>query len=621
MKTKSILLYNYIIGLFKPITKITVSEWADQNRVVSAENSAEPGKWNNERTPYMIPIMDAFTESDVREIYVIAGAQVGKSEFLNNCFGYIVSYDPGGILWIQPTVETSEDYSKERLSNVINDTPVLKALIAEHKGRDKNNTILKKMFPGGFLAMVGSNSPSGLRSRPVRYVLGDEWDAWAKSAGTEGDPAKLAIKRTTTFFNRKVVIVSTPTIKGASSIEDAYLSGTMEKWSIKCPNCNKYHFIEHKDIEYKKEVVKNGHIKNYNVWDIFWICPNCKTTFTEQEIKRQPGKMISENPKALDNGIRSFRLNSFISPWMSWKEIITEFLNAQDDPLKLQVVINTLFGETFEDRGETETEGELMSRREKYGCEVPNGVLVLTCGVDTQDNRLEYEIVGHGTDDETWGIKYGIIPGDPKDEYVWLELDKVIDRVYHYKNGKGIKVAAVFVDSGGHRTTEVYEQCRKRLGKLVFAIKGKGGSDIPFVGVPKIISYNSGRKKRKCWLYVLGVDSGKSIIMNNLRVKKAGARYCHFPIESSKGYNNDYFDGLLSERLVRKRSKGKYTWGWEVIKGRGRNEPLDLRNYALAAKEILNFDFKNTGKNDNVSLEKTTSKKRSKRSGLSFDEW
>lgn len=204
----------YLASLWKPPERIKVWEWADKNRTLTSESSAEPGRWRSDRTPYMIPVMEAFTDPKISKIYVMASAQVGKSEVLNNCFGYVVDIDPGPILWIHPTVEAGEDYSKQRISQIIRDTLCLRNKISPEKSRDKSNTILRKFFVGGSLSIAGSNAPPGLRSKPIRYVFGDEWDAWARSAGEEGDPAKLAERRTDTFFNRKIVIVSTPTIKG-----------------------------------------------------------------------------------------------------------------------------------------------------------------------------------------------------------------------------------------------------------------------------------------------------------------------------------------------------------------------------------------------------------------------
>ena len=252
----------------------------------------------------------------------------------------------------------------------------------------------------------------------------------------------------------------------------------------------------------------------------------------------------------------------------------------------MQVVYNTCFGELWEDRGDLEDEDSLMARREEYPAELPEGVLVLTAGVDTQDDRMEYEIVGHGHFGETWGIEKGIIMGRPDDDAVWAQLDELVfDRVLRFENGVGLKMSMSFVDEGGHFTQEVRMQCRARLGKKVFCIKGMPGSDKPYTAPPKkqkiIIKQTA---VGTCWQYQIGVDSGKEVIMDNLRVQTPGAKYCHFPKRDD--YGSGYFTGLLSEVKVYDPNK-KQPWQWKKIPGHERNEALDCRNYALAAFKAL----------------------------------
>jgi phage terminase large subunit GpA-like protein len=208
---------------FAPPPQLTVSEWSDQNRMLSSESPAEPGQWRTDRAPYQRGIMDAVTEPDVEKVVVMSSSQVGKSEMINNIIGYYIDLDPCPILLVQPTIEMAEDYSKRRISSLIRDTKVLTEKVSDTKTRDINNTILTKVFPGGVLSLAGANSPSGLASRPIRLLLCDEVDRYPDSAGTEGDPIQLAEKRTVTFWNRKKVYTSTPGIKGVSRIEFEYL--------------------------------------------------------------------------------------------------------------------------------------------------------------------------------------------------------------------------------------------------------------------------------------------------------------------------------------------------------------------------------------------------------------
>lgn len=576
-----------------PPDDLTVTQWAEAKRRLSAESAAEPGPWRTERTPYLREPMDAFTDPKVRHIVMVAASQVGKSEFLNNCIGYIIDEDPGSILFIHPTTIDAQEYSKLRIAPMLRDSPALRQKIAAPKSRDSHNTILQKAYPGGILTMCGSTEAHALASKPIRYVFGDERDRWATSAGNEGDPWDLAMARQTTFYNAKAVEVSTTTIKNASAIEASYYTGTMERWNSKCPHCGEYHEIRWSDIRFEYDEIIVSHKKTYKVKKVYYTCPGCGCISTEAEMKRAPAKWIAENPEAYGQGTRSFWLNAFVSQWASWESIVLKYLNALGSTKKMQVVFNTCFGEPWEDRGDIEDEDSLLARREDYGkdkngepVELPPGVLVLTAGVDTQDDRMEYEIVGHGFFGETWGIEKGIVMGRPDDDATWNKLDEVVfDRVMRFENGVGLRVSMSFVDEGGHFTQSVRAQCNARISKKVFCIKGMPGQDKPYISPPKKQKiFVNQIAVGTCWQYQLGVDSGKEIIMDNLRVQTPGQKYCHFPKRDD--YGSAYFAGLLSETKVYDPNK-KQPWSWKKIPGHERNEPLDCRNYALAAFKAL----------------------------------
>lgn len=573
-----------------PPDDLTVTEWAERNRRLSAESAAEPGPWRTERTPYLREPMNAWTDPKVRHIVMVAASQVGKSEFLNNCIGYVIDQDPGSILFIHPTTIDAKEYSKLRIAPMIRDCPTLRAKVSDPKSRDSGNTILQKTYPGGILTMCGSTEAHALASKPIRYVLGDERDRWALSAGNEGDPWGLAMARQTTFYNAKSGEVSTPTVKNASAIETSYATGTMERWKSRCPHCGEYHEIRWADIrfDYDEKLIAGN--KTYKVRDIYYICPSCGCISTELEMKHAPARWEADNPDAYEQGTRSFWLNAFVSQWASWESIILKYLEAIGNSRKMQVVYNTCFGELWEDRGDLQDEDSLMARREEYHAELPDGVLVLTAGVDTQDDRMEYEIIGHGHFGETWGIEKGLIMGRPDDDATWTKLDEMVfDRVLHFENGIGLKMSMSFVDEGGHFTQDVRLRCRERIGKKVFCIKGMPGPDKPYTAPPKQMKIVvKGRTVGKCWQYQLGVDAGKQIIMDNLAVQTPGSKYCHFPRRDD--YGSAYFAGLLSERLVYKQNK-RQPWQWEKIPGHERNEVLDCRNYAMAAFKALPADL------------------------------
>lgn len=586
------------LGL-KPTPKTSVSEWADDYRMLSKGVSAEPGKWKTSRAPYQKEMMDAFTQQGVHKVVVKSASQIGKSDIMNNVIGRYAHLDPASIMMIQPTVDLAQDYSKSRISPMITDTPVLGKIFnttskdtSTAKTRDGSNTILSKLFPGGRLIMTGANSPAGLASRPIRVLLADEVDRFPDSAGNEGDPVDLAAKRMTTFWNKVMGLFSTPTNEGASRIDVEYIAGTQEEWQHKCPNCGEYHLIrytdiicdstEHLDAKGRKIVVVN---------DVKWRCPDCGMEYTEMEMRRAEQKYIVKNPAAIQNGTRSFFVNGFTSPWLTWPTIMKEWLEAKGDPSREKVVMNTRFGESYAQTGAFEDETIFLKRRESYGAELPDGVLLLTAAVDTQDNRLEYEICGWGKDEEAWGIQKGIILGKPDNPATWKALDEILDKDYTFADKTALQVARTFIDSGGHYTSNVYAYCQRNFSKQRFAIKGYSGTP----GIP--LNYKIGKASNTSIpLVMLGVDDGKQQVINRLSIETMGSRYFHFPIDeedlllTNRGYDELYFKGIISEHKVRKKKNGVIREVWEPTAGI-RNEPLDLRVYNLACMKSIKPDW------------------------------
>ena len=620
--------YSRAVRGFAPPEDLTVSEWADRYRRLSPESSAEAGPWRTSRTPYLKEPMDAFTDPSVRRIVIVAGSQIGKTECELNCLAYIMDQDPGTVLFVQPTLEDAKKFSKLRVEPMVRDCPRLRRKVHNvERGQKGSKTVLQKSFPGGMLMMVGSNAASALASTPARYIIGDERDRWALSAGREGDPWKLAEARQTTFYNAKSIEVSTPTVKGASNIETAYASGTQERWVTRCPECGEWHDIVFDDIRFDFESERINGRKVYRLkGEPEWLCPSCGCLVSERRMREAPSRWRADNPGALESThTRSFWLNAFCSPWTPWSKVCLSFLESRDDPQRLQVVYNTLFGRLWEDRGDLVGEDEMLARREDYGTrpdgtpvELPDGALVVTVGVDVQDTRLEYEVVGHGRWGETWGVEKGVIMGRPDADEVWERLDGVVDHVWRYRDGMGVRASVTCVDSGGHYTQEVYERCRERQPRRVFAIKGKGGESVPYTSVPTQVTIRD--KRRKCWLYTVGVDAGKAQIMASLKVQEPGPKYCHFP--RGRGYDEAYFFGLLSERLVLSTTPTGNRWRWEKIPGHERNEALDCRNYALAGLELLNPDWDAIERARKVPKGSVTApRKRRTRRRKAADEW
>lgn len=565
------------VATLKPPPELTLSQWADRYRMLSAESSAEPGRWHTDKAPYQREIMDAIGDPHIRRVVIMCAAQLGKTELLLNILGYFMAYAPAPILVMQPTLDMGQTFSKDRLAPMIRDTPVLRGLV-DVKSRYAGNTILKKNFPGGHITIVGANSATGLASRPIKVLLADEVDRYPGSAGTEGDPLSLAQKRQTTFWDKKTVMVSTPVIKGHSRIETEYNQSTREEWNVPCPECGHYQPFVWANLIFDPDDLQK---------EIVYKCERCGCVANEYRWKQQSqqGRFVAENPGAETRG---FHLNTLASTFCGWKEIVQKFIVAkeqldQGNPEGMKVWVNTELGETWEERGEQVEDTELFNRREIYDAVVPEEVLVLTAGVDVQDDRFEVEIVGWGVSKESWGIRYQKIYGDMLKEQVWEDLDAFLQTVWCKKDGTALRIISCCIDSGGHHTDQVYRFTKERYERGVWAIKGKGGAEVPYIRNPTT------NNRVKTPLFIIGVDAGKVLLYQRLRHNTKGPNYCHFPANEEAGYDETYFKGLTSEKMVVRFRKGRSVTVWELKDSKyKRNEPLDLRNYATAALEIAN---------------------------------
>lgn len=576
MEPQTVKLFAVVLQKLKPPPPLTISQWADKYRVLSSESSAEPGRWHTDKAPYQRAIMDAIGDPHVREVVVMSAAQIGKTDaFILNVLAYYMDYAPAPIMCMQPTLDMGQTLSKDRISPMLRDTPRLKGLV-DVKSRFAGNTVMKKNFIGGHITIVGANSPSSLASRPIKVLLADEIDRYPKSAGTEGDPLNLAKKRQTTFWDCKTVMVSTPTIKGDSRIEDAFNLSTQEEWNIPCPECGTYQPLVWENVKFDPDNLEKG---------IDYVCCECGCVANEYRWKAQEikGKYVAANPGAATRG---FHLNTLASTFVGWDEVVRKFLEAKEaldhgNPEEMKVWVNTELGQTWEERGIQLEDTELYNRREIYPAEVPDDVLFLTAGVDVQDDRFEVEVVGWGEGAECWGIRYQKIFGDMLSDQVWQDLDDFLLRSWRKADGTEYTLLATCIDSGGHHTDEVYRFAKDRLNRRIFAIKGMGGAGVPYIRNP------SKNNRVKTNLFIIGVDAGKTSIYQRLEVKMPGPNYCHFPSNPEAGYDENYFKGLTAEKKVVRFVKGHLKEYWEIKdKEHKRNEPLDLRNYALAALSI-----------------------------------
>lgn len=564
---------------WKPEPDLTVSQWAAEHRYLDSKASAEPGLWRNERTPYLVEIMDALSPSHpAKRVVFMSGAQVGKTECGNNWIGFTIHNAPAPTLMVQPTVEMAKRVSKQRLAPMIEASPVLQERVSEARSRDSGNTTFVKEFPGGLLILTGSNSGAGLRSMPIKNLFADEVDEYPGDVDGQGDPVSLAEKRTTTFPRRKIFVTSTPTIKGLSKIEAEFLRSDQRRYYVPCSHCGNMDWMRWENIRWEK-----GHTETAAL-----MCLQC----TELIPERMKTDMLAAGEwraTAEGDGTVGFHLNGLYSPigWTSWAEIAAEFIAAKDDVFLYKTWVNTRKGESWEERGEMIDADSLQTRLEDYGeigeerIEVPHGVGVLVASVDVQGDRLEAKVKGYGIREESWLVAYTQIPGDPVKDETWFELDKFRRQKFLHASGQRVPVTITTVDSGGNHTEQVYKYCKSRLSERVFAIKG--GSER---GKPVVPQRATNRNRYRARLYVLCVDSAKEIIMSRLKIKEEGPGFMHLPTWVHPDHDPEYLEQLVSEKAVWRWVKNKGTVR-DWIKTRDRNEALDLEVYCLAALYIL----------------------------------
>ena len=569
----------------RPPSKLTLSEWANTHAVLSKETSAQTGKFRSFK--YQDGIMDAITDPAIIEISVMKSARVGYTKITDHAIGYFLEHDPSPILAVQPRVEDAEDYSKTEIMPMLRDTPRLAAITPKGKAKDSNQTILRKQFlNGASLVLVGANSPGGFRRITSRIVIFDEVDGYpVGGAGSEGDQIALGKKRSETFWNRKIILGSTPTVKGLSRIEKSYEESDQRKYFVPCPHCGEYQVLEWGDkdspygIKWHKDENGNGLPET-----AYYACRHNGCVIEHKDLKWMVDKG-EWRATAPFKGHAGFHIWSAYSlfPNAAWKYLVAEWLKVKSDTLQRQTFINTTLGLPYEDVGDIAlSEQRLLNRCEVWEAEVPDGVAMLTAGIDTQDDRFEIEVVGWGANEECWSIAHDVIEGDLETPEPWQRLDAYLKQVWRRADGRGFTIKAACHDSGGHHTQQVYKFAKERISRHVWAIKGEsaqGGKRSPVWPTKRVTSRTKGTYRP----VIIGVNAAKDSIRHRLNlpvpeVGQSAPAYMHFPCTRDL----HYFSQLLAERLVTKESNGQKYRVWELRPGRA-NEVLDCWVYAYAA--------------------------------------
>jgi phage terminase large subunit GpA-like protein len=401
--------------------------------------------------------------------------------------------------------------------------------------------------------------------RPIRYLALDEVDRYEPSAGKEGNPISLAIRRTDTFqLNRKIAIASSPTFP-ENNIDLWYRESDQRRFQVPCPQCGHFQVLFWHRIEWPEGAPEEAQFR----------CQHCQKLIPHyrKAWMVSQGRWIPENPKSDIPGFWLPKQYTLQGP--SWGDMAKEYVKAAKTPLTLRTFVNTALAECFEERHEAKMDAQaLLVRIEAYGPAVPEQVAILTAGVDVQGNRLEVEIVGWGRDEESWSIRHLVLPGNPEKPEVWAELDELLKQRFENEAGIELPIKATCIDSSDC-TSAVYRFTRSRTARKIYAVKGREGSRMIW---PKKVSI--GLNKTPVW--IIGVDTAKDTTYERLKLEQPGAGYCHFPIDRTL----DYFEQLTAEQKYARYKNGYRYFQWRKPEG-ARNEALDIRVYAYAALHSL----------------------------------
>jgi phage terminase large subunit GpA-like protein len=566
----------------RPPPLLTPSEWANQHRVLSPRASAEPGPWRTDRTPYLREALDCLgVHHAAHTVVLMFGAQTGKSEAGNNWLGYTIASEPGPTLAVQPTIELAKRYSRQRLAPLIEESPVLKALVAAPRSRDESNTLQIKEYVGGVLLLTGANNATGLRSMPIRYLFADEVDAWPATIAGEGDPLGLALKRQSTFANRKTLITSTPTVAGQSRIERLYLESDRREYYVPCPDCGAFQVLRWENLKWDEAL------------DPRYACEHCGTLIEEHH-KATMLPAGEWRASGEFTGTAGFHLSTLYAPlgWVSWADLAREHRSAhalmkKGDSSQMMVFMNTRLARTWEPTPTKMIETHELERHcQPYpmGTVPVAGGVILTAGVDVQDDRLEVSVHAHDAESRVYLVDHRVVEGNPGEAVTWEQLAQVLAQRWPRIDGKTFcEIHYTNVDSGGHYTEAVYRFCR---GPRRMAVKGSSWEIEGVVGPVKRIEYTErGRSSKGYKLRLVNVNRLKHTLIEKLTLEPGAPGAMAFPSNVLE-HVPDYFEQLAAEKLVEVTKGGATTYRW-VRRREARNEALDCAIYSLAAAHTL----------------------------------
>lgn len=560
---------------------VPLSDWADQNRIIPSGSGAEPGRWRTSRTPYLKKILDAVTDSRVRQVVVCTGIQLGKTEVLLNACAYHIQHDPAPVLFVEPSDDLATDIGETRIDPMIQYMPGLRPLFGLKDGKNRSTKTGQikqtlKRYPGGFIKLASAASESDLVSRSIRVVLCDEVDKYTPLA--DGSPVDRAKGRTSNFVNYKLVLTSSPSTLKNSEIWRRLGETARYEYRVPCPCCGVPFVWLWQHVRWDKNAAGESDAGTARI-----ECPFCggvvrgAGSASDVLLARGDWCLVSGDPSSSSVG---FQMNSLLSPWVSLADIVGEFLAAchNRDVDRLKTFVTDRLAEPWDERpapwhSESLTSGE--SRFDRY--DDHSKVVCITAGVDVQRDRIECSFYGWGKNRESWVVEHFVL-GDVDTTLApcWDDFRQKLLSPVELSDGRKMRISAACVDSGdGVLTQMVYRFTGPLESRHVVSIKGRGGENVPMFAPP------TRRNPQKAALYVLGVDKIKDVVVDRLDLTTRGPGFIHVPEHLS----GKFWQQLNAERKEEVVERGRTSYVWKKI--HERNEALDCCVYALAAFELF----------------------------------
>lgn len=557
---------------FKPPERYTVSEWADNFRVLTSV-SAEPGRWRTNRTPYLKEPMDRFTDPLIEKIVLCFGAQLGKTETELNMIGYALDQTSSPTMMVYPTDTIAKFASDKRVQ------PMIKSVKSISDKFDENSKLLELDFNNGnYMVLVGANSPSSLSSRSIKYLFFDEIDKYPAFAGKEADPIKLATERTKTFVDKKIVMVSTPTVE-SGNIWQAFMSANERRqYYVPCPHCGVSQTLKFKQIKWPEEHNDNVDMIRDTA---YYECEHCGERIYDKHkmemLRRGEWRAVNESQSKVRSV--SYHLSSIYSPWVTFGDVAYEFKNSKGTPATLMNFINSWLAEPWKS-SKTKSTQNMEFTQSNYPCGVvPDKAVLLIASVDVQLDHFWWEVRAYAPGVKSYLIDYG-------QASTWEDLEEIIiNREYPSEYGESRQVMKAGIDSG-FRTDEVYQFC-SRFPEVCIPVKGS--SNHSTMAAPYTMTSLEKGVVGGLKLYVLNTDYWKDFIFARM-IRPADE---DGTIHLYKDCPQEYSDHLRSEEKqeIRNVKTGAVTVQWKPLTSHPVNHLLDTCTYNAAVADIAGVKY------------------------------